>query len=347
MKRGAIHLLESAIALTMVWCLFACQGEKNANQGTSDNTVNAFVEDENIISIPNSEDRTIVFTPQWTPQAQFAGYYAAKELGLYEIYGLNVRIEHPTTTYSAMERMRDNVSNATTLQLVQAMEIIDNGIPLVNILQTSMNAGTAFVSKKGTTPLHLQGGRVGLWAAGFDQLPLAVNVKEELGYEWVRIASNVNLFVSGDLDAITVMTYNEYYQLLQAGLELTEENVYRFCDSDYNIPEDGVYMTRDFYQKNPNVAKAFAAATKMGWEWAAANPEKALDMVMKYVDEGHVSTNRTMQRLMLQEIIRLQKDKETGEQAFLLKEEMVKKASDLMYSNGLISSKLSYQDIMP
>ena len=25
----------------------------------------------------------IIFTPQWTPQSQFAGYYAAMELGYY------------------------------------------------------------------------------------------------------------------------------------------------------------------------------------------------------------------------------------------------------------------------
>ena len=81
----------------------------------------------------------LVFTPQWTAQAQFAGYYVAQEMGFYKEAGLDVEIVHPTATLTAINRIRNNESQATTLQLCQAMEIIDRGIPLVNILQTSMN----------------------------------------------------------------------------------------------------------------------------------------------------------------------------------------------------------------
>jgi NitT/TauT family transport system substrate-binding protein len=46
-----------------------------------------------------AQDGTIVFTPQWTPQAQFAGYYVAQELGFYRDAGLNVTIEHHSVTH--------------------------------------------------------------------------------------------------------------------------------------------------------------------------------------------------------------------------------------------------------
>ena len=75
-----------------------------------------------------------VFTPQWTAQAQFAGYYVAQEQGFYRDAGIEVDIVHPSLTQPAMSRIRRNESQATTLQLCQAMEIIDSGIPLVNIL---------------------------------------------------------------------------------------------------------------------------------------------------------------------------------------------------------------------
>ena len=327
----------------MCLCLFACNGGKYKMKSTdAEMTTEVFIE-----KLPPSEDNTIIFTPQWTPQAQFAGYYVAKELGFYDEYGLDVKIEHPSTTYTAMERIRDNKSHATTLQLVQAMEIIDNGIPLVNILQTSMNNGLAIVSKDGTDPLKLNGKRVGIWSAGFDQLPICMNIKEGLGYEWVRIASNVNLFLSGDLDAITVMTYNEYYQLAQAGVDLTEENTFRFNDSGYNIQEDGVYMTRDYYLKHQLQAEAFAKASRRGWEWAAAHPEETLDIVMKFVEEGHIATNRTLQRLMLSEILRLQIDRETSKQEFKLKKEMVDEASNLMHEYGLLVNTISYEEFIP
>ena len=47
------------------------------------------------------ESDTIVFTPQWTAQAQFAGYYVAKELGFYEEEGVKVQIVHPNATQRA------------------------------------------------------------------------------------------------------------------------------------------------------------------------------------------------------------------------------------------------------
>ena len=345
MKKLLHNRFVNVIALIVVLCLLGCQGKKA--EGTDNVTVDALTQADDIVKLPDSKDNTIVFTPQWTPQAQFAGYYVAKELGMYDQYGLDVKIEHPTSTYSAIDRIRSNQSHATTLQLLQAMEIIDNGIPMVNILQTSMNNALAIVAKEGNNPLNMKSKRVGIWSAGFDQLPICMNIKENLGLEWVRIASNVNLFLSGDLDAITVMTYNEYYQLVQAGIEITDENVFRFDNSDYNIQEDGVYVTRDYYLKHQMQSKAFAAASKKGWEWTAAHPEEALDIVMKYVNEYHIATNRVMQRLMLEEIIKLQKDHETGKQEFKLKREMVEKASELMHEYGLLANEVSYEEIMP
>ena len=92
-----------------------------------------------------------IFTPQWTAQAQFAGYYVALEKGFYKDAGLDVEIVHPSVTQSAINRIRNNESHATTLQLAQAMEIIDDGIPLVNILQTSMNNAMVPPSSSGAT----------------------------------------------------------------------------------------------------------------------------------------------------------------------------------------------------
>ncbi len=331
------------LALLTVLCLVSCGGGKTENKGPE---INLTISDE-FDKLPASEDNTFIFTPQWTAQAQFAGYYVAKELGLYDQLGLDVKIEHPSVTYSAIDRIRDNQSHATTLQLVQAMEIIDNGIPMVNILQTSMNNGLAIVARNGVNPLEQRGLRVGIWSAGFDQLPICMNIKENLEFEWIRIASNVNLFLSGDLDAITVMTYNEYYQLMQAGVELTDDNVFRFCDSGYNIQEDGVYVTRDYYLNHPRQAAAFAYASKKGWEWAASHQEEALDIVMNYVKEGNVGTNRTMQRLMLKEIIRLQQDQHTGKQEFTMRKEMVDEASKLMHEYGLLANEISYEEMIP
>ena len=290
--------------------------------------------------------QTIVFTPQWTAQAQFAGFYVAEAKGFYREAGVTVRIEHPSATQPAMSRLRKNQCQATTLQLCQAIEIVDDGIPLVNILQTSMNNAMVIVSARGKDPLTQKGAKVGIWSVGFGQLAICMSIKDNLDYEWVRFAQNVNLFVTGALDATLAMSYNEYYQLVQAGMDLSDKNVYRFCDHGYNVQEDGVYMTRDYYEKHKDQAQKFAAASKRGWEWAAAHPDEALDIVMKYVDREHIATNRVMQRLMLKEVLRLQVDRESKKREFRLRPDMVKQASQLMVENQMLSRNVTYEELM-
>ena len=205
---------------------------------------------KSVAKATDSQDETIVFTPQWTAQAQFAGYYVAEAKGFYREAGVNVKIKHPTSTQPAMSRLRNNQSQATTLQLCQAMEIVDDGIPLVNILQTSMNNAMVIVSARGRDPLKQKGAKVGIWSVGFGQLAICMSIKDHLDYQWIRFAQNINLFLSGALDAMLAMSYNEYYQLVQAGYEVTDKNIYRFCDHGYNVQEDGVYMLRDYYEKH-------------------------------------------------------------------------------------------------
>jgi NitT/TauT family transport system substrate-binding protein len=288
----------------------------------------------------------IVFTPQWTAQAQFAGYYVAQEKGFYREAGVDVEIVHPSVTQSAMTRMFNKSSQATTLQLCQALELADVGVELVNILQTSMNNAMVIVSARGKDPLSQKGERVGVWSVGFGQLALCMSIKEGLDYQWVRFAHNVNLFVSGALDATLAMSYNEYYQLVQAGMELTEKNVYRFCDHGYNVQEDGLYVTLDYYHKHKAQLQRFAQASRKGWEWAVKHPEETLDIVMKYVTRDHIGTNRVMQKLMLKEVLRLQVDRESKRREFRLRPDMVKLASKLMKENGMLQREVRYEELI-
>ena len=298
-----------------------------------------------VCTVSYAQDK-LVFTPQWSAQAQFAGYYVALEKGFYKQAGIDVEIVHPSVTQSAISRIRNNESQATTLQLAQAMDIIDNGIPLVNILQTSMNNALVIVSRRNKNPLTQKGAKVGIWNAGFGQIAICMSIKEGLEYQWIPYASNINLFVSGAIDATLAMSYNEYYQLVQSGFIPTKDNVYRFCDHGYNVQEDGVYMARDYYLKHREQARRFAYASRKGWEWAAAHPEETLDIVMRYVQKEHIATNRVLQQLMLKDILRLQVDRESKKREFRLRPDMVKQASKLMIEHMMLSREISYQEII-
>ena len=295
------------------------------------------------VALPLMAQRTFVFMPQWSAQAQFAGYYVAKEKGFYADEGLNVIIEHPAVTQDPEIHLKENHCDATTLPLMQAMQVVDRGAPLVNILQTSMNSGAMIISRSGRNPGELHGARVGTWRAGHDQIARCFNDREHMGFDWILLASIVNLYLSGALDATLAMSYNEYYQLLQAGVVIPEESTLRFRDSQYNVQDDGVYMTLEAFHRERESAEAFARASRRGWEWAAEHPEETVEIVMKYVTENYVATNPVLQRLMLDEILRLQRDSETGRRDFLLRPDMVQKASDLMVAAGLLKKKVEYE----
>ena len=287
-----------------------------------------------------------VFMPQWKAQAQFAGYYVAQEKGFYKEAGIEVDIVHPTLTQPVMSRIRNNECQATTLSLCQALEVIDKGVPLVNILQTSMNSAMVIVSDQNVNPLAQKGARVGIWSTGYGQLAECMSKKEGLNYQWIPAANPVNLFVADAVDAIVAMNYNEYYQLIQAGRQLSEKNVYRFCDHGYNIQGEGVYMTYDYYVKHKDQARRFAEASRRGWEWAATHPDETIRIVSNYVRANRSATNREAQALMLTEVLQLQIDRETGKRGFRLRPDMVRHACQLMIECGMLKREIRYEELV-
>lgn len=291
----------------------------------------------------------LVFTPTSPAQAQFAGYYAALEMGFYAEEGLNVTIVHPFATQSAVDHIRKGKCQATVLPLSLAMRTVESGLPLVNILQTSMNSATLIISRWGEDPRTLKGAKVTAFRAGFGQLAKSYSELENLDYQWVTTASSsaVNLFVSGAVDATMARSFDEYYKILQSGLVDPEKGIYRFEDGEYNIQQDGVYVTRTYYETHRAQAEAFARASRRGWEWAAANPEKTLDIVMRYVKEHRIATNRTLQGLMLQEVLRLQKDHESGVREFRLRPDMIEKANDMLLRSGGMTHRITKEDLLP
>lgn len=209
-----------------------------------------------------------------------------------------------------------------------------------------MNNGMVIVSRWGKDPLTQKGERMGVWSAGFGQLARCMSLKDSLNYKWIPFSTNVTLFVTGAIDATLGMSYNEYYQIVQAGFPLTDKEVYRFCDHGYNVQEDGVYMSKDYYNSHKDQARRFAEASRRGWEWAAEHPDETLDIVMKYVKRNHIATNRVLQKLMLEETLRLQVDRESGKREFRLRPDMVKLASDLMMEYGMIRRPVSYDELI-
>jgi NitT/TauT family transport system substrate-binding protein len=285
----------------------------------------------------------IVFTPQWTPQSQFAGYYVAQEKGFYKEAGVEVDFQHPSVSYSALNRLMEGSSDVITTQLTQAMIAIDRGIPMVHVLQTSQKNGLVLLGRSDSirTIEDLRRKKVGVWKAGFGELAYIMDAELQLGIKWIPFLEGTNLFISGAIDATLAMSYNEYLQIRVSGHE--DKIPIRLSDIGYDYPEDGLYVSLDFYRRYPGKVKAFVEASRKGWEWTHEHPEEALDIVMKWAEKEQVHTNRIFQRWMLEEILRLQCEEGERKPSFRLDAGVVKKLSDLLWKHHRIQNPVTIE----
>ncbi len=292
--------------------------------------------------------QTLRVTPQWVPQAQFAGLYVADSLGFYVAEGLDVEIIHPSATKNSSTMLRDGATDIITSQLTDALILWDSGFRMRNILQCSEDNSLMIVSHEPIiSPQSLNGKRIGHWRAGFSDLGFIFHSQHNLDAEWVPFHSNIALYISGAIDATLAMEYNEFFQLKMSGTPLNPDQLLFMRDYGLNVPEDGFYVTPEFFAKNTDALRRFVAATKKGWEWARRKENRtvALNIVMEQLKKFDVHSNRVNQMYMLDTILRLQED-DSGKAPYLLTRERFEYAVKLMMDNGYIMSYIPYDEFV-
>ena len=284
----------------------------------------------------------ITFTPQWTPQSQFAGYYAALENGYYAEAGLDVTIKHPTASYSSMSMLQDGTATIVTAELIRAMMATDGEVRLVNLMQTTQHSTLVLISR--IEEVHeladLAGRRVGTWRAGFSEIPHMIDDEQQLGIEWVQFTNPLNLYISGAIDAALAKSYNEQVLFSMSGI--TPASVLRFADMGYDFPEDGLYVTEAYYKKHPEQCRLFAEASRKGWEWVRSHREEALAMVMKHVKAENIPTNIYVQKWMLEAVLEEQEDVKGQAPSYSLSADDFDRLNALLLEHGYIRKPIVY-----
>lgn len=253
-----------------------------------------------------AQNPKLVFSAHWMPQAQFAGYYAAKDQGFYEEAGIDVEIIHPSASVNAVEFLATGQADIISLFLITGIEVRRKGLDLVNIAQLSKHSAIMFVANKNSgieTIEDFAGKKVGVWMSGFEELPRAMMNQQGIEVEWVPILSTVNLFLLGGIDVMTVMFYNEYNQLYLSGINRDELNTFFATDYGFNIPEDGLYTLRHTALNRQTELRAFTEATLRGWAFAAQNKDYVLELVLDLMRKNRISANKAQQSWMLDKVL--------------------------------------------
>ncbi|HUZ31312.1 MAG TPA: ABC transporter substrate-binding protein, partial [Xanthobacteraceae bacterium] len=229
---------------------------------------------------------------KWVTQAQFAGYYVAAAKGFYKDAGLDVTINPGGPDVAPPQVIAGGGADVVVDWMPSALASREKGVPLVNISQTFKKSGLELTCRKDTgikTPKDFKGKTLGVWFGGNEYPFLAWMAKLGLktdgsagGVKVIKQGFNVDPLLQKQADCISTMTYNEYWQVIDAGYKPDQLVVFKYTDEGVATLEDGLYAMEPKLKDPAFVAKMakFVQASEKGWKWAQANDKEAAKIVI-------------------------------------------------------------------
>ncbi|GGE23890.1 nitrate ABC transporter substrate-binding protein [Aureimonas endophytica] len=257
----------------------------------------------------------VVLQLKWVAQSQFAGYYVAKEKGYYDEAGLDVTIKPGGPDVAPEQVIAGGGADVIVDWMPAALSAREKGLPLVNIAQPFAKSGLMLTCRKETgikSPADFKGKTLGVWFFGNEYPFLAwmskLGLKTDGGPEGVTVVKqgfNVDPLLQKQADCISTMTYNEYGQVLDAGLKPEDLVVFKYEDQGVATLEDGLYTTEAVLgdAKKADALARFVSASMKGWDYAKAHPDEAAGIVLDNDTTG--AQTEAHQKFMMAEVAKL------------------------------------------
>jgi NitT/TauT family transport system substrate-binding protein len=246
---------------------------------------------------------------QWVTQAQFAGYYVALDKGYYDAEDLDVSILPGGPDIAPPQVLAGGGADAMLNWMPSALAARERGLPVVNIAQPFKSSGLMLTCWKDTgitSPADFKGKTIGVWFFGNEYPFLSWMSQEGIstdggpdGVTVLRQGFNVDPLLQRQADCISTMTYNEYGQVLDAGVSEDELVTFKYENQGVATLEDGIYVLEDNLNDPAFVDKMvrFVRASMKGWKYAEANPREAAEIVLDN-DETGAQTKAHQVRMM-------------------------------------------------
>ncbi|MGB3408770.1 MAG: ABC transporter substrate-binding protein [Jannaschia sp.] len=252
---------------------------------------------------------------QWVTQAQFAGYYVAQDKGFYEAEGLDVTILPGGPDIAPPQVLAGGGADAMLNWMPSALAAREKGLPVVNIAQPFKTSGLMLTCWKDTGitgPQDFIGKTIGVWFFGNEYPFLSWMSQEgiptdggEDGVTVLKQGFNVDPLLQRQADCISTMTYNEYGQVLDAGVSPDELVTFKYEDMGVATLEDGIYVLEENLDDPAFVDKMtrFVRASMQGWKYAEENPAEAAEIIIENDETG--AQSEAAQLRMMEEIAKL------------------------------------------
>ena len=288
----------AAATLAMTGLLAACGGSGGSGSSTSTSASGGGASSSSggtSSETASTEKQQVKVQLQWVTQAQFACYYAAKDQGLYDKYGLDVEILPGATDIVPIDVLTSGGADYAISWVPKVLGAIEQGARVTDVAQIFQRSGTtqiSFKDKNITKPADLKGKKVGSWGYGNEFELFAGMQKDGVALddiELVQQAFDMNGFLAGDIDAAQAMTYNEYAQVLESKNPDTGElykpedlNVINWNDVGTAMLQDAIWADADKLASDEQYKKNtvnFIAGTIAGCAYARDNADAAAKIV--------------------------------------------------------------------
>ena len=252
---------------------------------------------------------------KWVTQAQFAGYFVALAKGYYTDEGLNVTIKPGGPNMAPEQIIAGGGADVIVDWMPAALAARERGLPLVNIAQPFKHGGLELTCLKDSgvaTPADFKGKTLGVWFFG-NEYPFygwmaKLGLKTDASADGVTVLKqdfNVEPLLQKQAACISVMTYNEYGQVLDAGITPDQLVTFNYLDQGAGVLEDGLYALEPKLADPAFADKMvrFVRASMKGWKYAEANSDEAAQIVIDNDTSGAQTLEH--QKYMMSEVAKL------------------------------------------
>ena len=263
-----------------------------------------------MLSAPVAQaDDDVTLQLKWVTQAQFAGYYVALDKGFYKDEGLNVTIKPGGPDVAPAQVIAGGGADVVLDWMPSALASREKGLDLVNIAQPFKSSGMWLTCRKDagiSSPADFADKTLGVWFYGNEFPFLSLMSKLGLktdgsagGVTVLKQGFNVDPILQGQAACVSTMSYNEYWQVIDAGLSADDLVVFKYEDEGVSTLEDGMYVLgenlKDAAFKDKMVR--FVRASMKGWKYAEDNVNEAADIVLDN-DASGAQTEKHQRRMM-------------------------------------------------
>jgi len=252
---------------------------------------------------------------KWLPQAQFAGYYVAAAKGFYKEADLDVTIKPGGPDIAPAQVLAAKGADLTVDWMPSALAAREAGVPMVNVAQIFNRSGMMLTCKKAsgvTTSKDFKGKTLGVWFGGNEYPFLSwmgtLGLKTGGANPDVKVLKqgfNVDPLLQNQAACISTMIYNEYWQVIDAGVKASDLVTFPYEDQGVATLEDGLYAREPDLKDPAYVAKLgkFVKATLKGWDYAIKNQDEAVKIVLAADASG--GSTAAVQKRQLENVAKL------------------------------------------